>query len=251
MTQQLAVQLYTLRDETARDFPGTLRQVAELGYAGVEFAGFGSHSARELRSVLDGVGLTTAGAHIPLTRLESDLDGAIEDVQTLGARNLACPFLPPERRRSGDDYRRVGDTLTKIGARCRDAGLQLSYHNHAFEFEKFDGRTGLDLLLEAADPDLVKLELDLAWITDAGEDAAAFLRRYKGRAPLVHFKDLSTDPQRKFAPVGSGRVSFPELIAAASDAGVEWIVVEQDDPQPPAIDSVRQSITFLREHGLG
>jgi sugar phosphate isomerase/epimerase len=185
-----------------------------------------------------------------LNRLETDLDAAIEDVQTLGARHLACPFLAEDRRRSGDDYRRVGEQLSEIGRKCRDAGLQLSYHNHAFEFEKFDGRYGLDILLETADPDLVKLELDLAWVVVAGEDAPAYLRRYAGRVALAHFKDLSTDPARKFAPVGSGKISFPELIAAAREIGVEWFIVEQDDPQPPAIDSVRQSVEFLRQQGV-
>src|SRR3954447_21551199 len=131
---ELSVQLYTLRNETARDFPGTLRQVAETGCPAVEFAGFGSHTAAELKRVLDDVGLVTSGLHIGLQLLETQLDKVIEDVQTVGAKDLACPSVPADRRKTADDFRRIGASLAEIGAKCTAAGLRLSYHNHAFEF---------------------------------------------------------------------------------------------------------------------
>ena len=248
--RELAVQLYTLREETKRDFPGTLRQVADAGYSGVEFAGYGSHTPAELRGILDELGMVTAGCHIGLALLESNLDQAINDVHTLGARHLACPFLPEDRRTTADDYRKVGETLSEIGRKCKEAGLQLSYHNHAFEFQQFDGRTGFDILFEAADPDLVKMQLDLGWVVVAGHDGADFLRQYTGRVPTVHFKDLSKDPNQFDAPVGEGKLPVPELIAAARDAGAEWLIVEQDHPQGSPVDCVTRSAAFMRQQGV-
>lgn len=248
--RELAVQLYTLRADTARDFPGTLKQVANAGYSGVEFAGYGSETPATLRPILDDLGLVTAGCHVGLNQLESRLDGVIEDVHTLGSRHLACPSIPEDRRRTADDFRRVGEALGRIGERCKQAGLQLSYHNHSFEFTQFDGRYALDLLTEAADPDLLMLQLDLGWIDHAGLDPVEFIGRYSGRVPTLHFKDMSRDPALFDAPVGEGRLPIPELIAAGRAAGTEWFIVEQDHPQGNPFDCVSRSAAFMREQGV-
>jgi sugar phosphate isomerase/epimerase len=175
---EFAVQLYTLRNETKQDFPGTLRQVAEAGVPAVEFAGFGSYTAAEMRKLLDDVGLVAMGAHISFDRLASELDKVIEDIQTLGAQYLAIPSWPHEQLKTADDFRRAGEALARIGERCKAAGLQFSYHNHAFEFVQFDGKYGLDLLLEAASPDVLTAQFDVGWIAYAGADPIAFLRKY-------------------------------------------------------------------------
>ena len=248
--RELAVQLYTLREQTARDFPGTLEQVARAGYSGVEFAGYGTETPARLRAILDDLGLVTAGCHIGLAQLESRLDGVIEDVKTLGARHLACPSIPQDRRQTADDYRRVGEQLGQIGERCKAAGLQLSYHNHAFEFTQFDGQYALDILTEAADPQLLMLQLDLGWVDHAGLDPVELIGRYSGRVPTLHFKDMSRDPQLFDAPVGDGRLPIPELIAAGRAAGTEWFIVEQDHPQGDPVECVRRSATYLREQGV-
>ena len=248
--RELAVQLYTVRTETAQDFPGTLRQVAETGYGAVEFAGFGSHTAAELRSVLDDVGLVAMGAHIGLAQLESRLDGVIEEMHTLGAQHLACPSIPRERRQTADDYRRIGEQLSQIGATCQAAGLQLSYHNHDFEFTRFDGRYALDMLLEAADPELLKVQLDLGWVAYAGVDPVSYLRQYNGRVPTVHFKDMIKEPTRYDVPTGEGILPIPELIAAGREAGTEWFIVELDQPQEPPIECARRSAAYLNSQGV-
>jgi sugar phosphate isomerase/epimerase len=247
--RELAVQLYTLRNETQRDFPGTLRQVADAGYGAVEFAGFGSHTAAELKQVLDETGMVAAGAHIGLQQLESRLDQVIEEMHTLGARHLACPSLPQNRRQSADDFRRAGEELARYGEQCKAAGLQLSYHNHDFEFKQFDGRYGIDLLAEAADPELLKLQPDLGWVAYAGVDPVEFLRRYSGRVPTVHFKDMIKEPERYDVPNGEGILPIPELVAAGREAGTEWFIVELDAPREPPIECIRRSAQFL--NGLG
>ena len=248
--RELAVQLYTLRNETVQDFPGTLRQVAEAGASAVEFAGYGSHTPAELRQVMDEVGLVAMGAHVALSQLESRLDGVIEDIQALGAVHLACPFIPPEQRQSADDYRRVGEHLSRIGEVCKAAGLQLSYHNHDFEFQQFDGRYGLDILFESTDPEFVKAQFDLGWVAFAGVDPVEFLRKYSGRAPTVHFKDMVKSPTRYDVPVGEGILPIPELVAAGREGGTEWFVVELDRPQEPPIECVRRSVTYLNAQGV-
>jgi len=247
---ELSVQLYTLRNETARDFPGTLRQVAEAGCPAVEFAGFGSHTAAELKKVLDEVGLVTSGLHIGLQLLETQLDKVIEDVQIVGAKDLACPSVPADRRKTADDFRRIGATLSEIGAKCTAAGLRLSYHNHAFEFEQFDGRYALDLLFEAADPQHLQAQFDLGWIAFAGVDPVSFLRKYSGRAPTVHFKDMIKEPERYDVPVGEGILPIPELVSAGREGGTEWFVIELDAPKEPPIETVRRSAAYLKSLGV-
>lgn len=248
--RQLAVQLYTLRQDTARDFPGTLRQVAETGIGGVEFAGYGQHTPADLRRILDDLGLVAAGCHVGLDKLEGNLDAVIQDAHTLGARHVACPSIPEERRRDADGYRRIGELLGRLGERCRANGLQLSYHNHAFEFEQFDGRYAYDILVEAAGPERLMLQLDLGWIDHAGLDPVSYVRKYAGRVPTLHFKDMSRDPQFLDAPVGEGRLPVPELIAAGREAGTEWFIIEQDQPRGAPIESVRRSAEYLRAQGV-
>ncbi len=249
-TRQLAVQLWTLRRETAQDFPGTLRQVAETGIAGVEFAGYGTHTPAELRRVLDDLNLEAAGSHVGLAQLETRLDAVMEDTHTLGARHLACPSIPEDRRRGADDYRRVGELLSQIGARCKANGIQLSYHNHDFEFQQFDGRYALEILAEAADPEALMLQLDLGWVAHAGLDPVGYLRQFTGRVPTLHFKDMSADPQGMDTPLGDGRLPIPELIAAAREAGTEWFIIEQDHPQGSPIEAVRRSAAYMRAQGV-
>ncbi len=243
----VAVQLYTLRDETAKDFVGTLNSVAGLGYAGVEFAGYGGLSARELRGLLGDFGLSVAGAHVGLPDLETKLQQTLEFHLELGNRYLVVPWLPEGRRRTADDWRRLAEILTEIGGRCREAGTHLAYHNHAFEFDRFEGRTGLDILMEGAPANVLLAELDVYWAQYAGEEPAACLRKLGGRCPLVHLKDMAAD--RSFAEVGTGTLDFPAIFAATAQTA-EWYIVEQDQCRRPPLESVRISLENLRAMGI-
>lgn len=246
----VALQMYTVREDAGRDFVGTLRKVVALGYAGVEFAGTGGMTAPDLKRLLDDLGLQVAGSHVGLDTLEGALDAALEYNLTLGNRFVVCPWLPEDRRRDADDYRRLADVLNDIGRACRELGLQFCYHNHAFELQSFNGQTGLDILFEATDPDLVKAELDTYWVEYGGASAVEYLRRYAGRTPLVHLKDMADDPQRSFAEVGTGTMDFDAIFAASEAAGVEWYIVEQDTCQRPPLESVEISLKNLRARGI-
>ncbi|MCA1666603.1 MAG: sugar phosphate isomerase/epimerase [Thermomicrobia bacterium] len=245
----IALQLYTVREEAARDFVGTLDQVAAIGYAGVELAGYGPLTAAQLRAKLDALGMAVAGTHIALARMEAELATVIHECQTLGCPTLVCPFLPPERR-TVDAYRTVAASLNRIGATAHAAGLDLCYHNHAFEFETtIDGLTAFDWLAAHTDPALVQLELDAFWAQKAGQHPTVLLDTYGGRVPLLHLKDMTADAEQTFAPVGTGSVDFAPIFAAAERGGVRWYIVEQDRAEGSAVAAARTSFANLKQMG--
>ncbi len=246
----VGLQMYTLRDAAARDFVGTLTKVADLGYAGVELAGTGGLSASELKRVLDDLGLQVAGSHVGIEQLEGELAAALDYANAIGNSNIVCPYLGEERRKDADGYRRLADLFDRVGAACKARGIVFSYHNHAFEFEKFGDRTGLEILFDSTDPALVKSELDIYWVAYAGEDPVAFLRRLADRVRLVHLKDMSADSSRAFAEVGEGILDWPTICAASAEAGAQWLLVEQDVCKRPPIESVEISLRNLKRMGL-
>ena len=244
----VALQLYTVRDMASKDYVGTLRQVAELGYPAVQLGGYGGLPAAELKRILDDLGLAVAGSHVSLDDMERNLDGEIAYNLELGNRDIVCPYLPEPRRRDADGYRAVARSLAALGARCTARGARLSYHNHSFEFVRFDGKYALDLLLSAS-PSLVLWEPDVYWIRHGGEDPAAYIRKYAGKVPLIHLKDMLGDAARSFAEVGEGIIDFQSIFAACESAGAEWYVVEQDVCRRPTLESAKLSLDHLREWG--
>lgn len=250
-TPGVALQIYTVRDLTSRDYRGTIRAIAALGYPAIQLGETGGLSAQEQRAFLDDLGLQVAGMHSTArwAQFAEQLDAEIAYCLGLGIRDLVCPTIPESLRHAADDYRRGADLLNTLGARCRSAGIRLSYHNHAFEFEQFGGQSALDLLLTSTDPTLVYFEPDVYWIKRGGEDPATYLRRYAGRCPLIHLKDMAADSAQSFAEVGEGVLDFPAIFAAAEDGGAEWYVVEQDRCNRPSLESARISLEHLRDWG--
>ncbi len=247
----IALQLYTVRDQTAIDFPGTVRKVAQMGYSGVEFAGTGGLNAVEMKDLLAETGLRPAGSHIALAAMEADLAGAIAFNRTIGNPWMGVPFLPNEMR-NPDGFRQVAATLNRLGAEIKAAGLSLYYHNHAFEFDVHDGVRGWDILVAETDPALVGLELDCYWAVYAGEDPAALIRKSAGRFPLIHLKDMTgTGAERTWAEVGEGTIDWKPVFAASEAQGARWYIVEQDRCARPTLESARLSVSNLKKWGKG
>ena len=245
----IALQMYTLREQAAEDFVGTVRRVAEIGYAGVEFAGYGGLSAAEMKALLDELGLKPAGSHVSLQMLENELDSVIDYSLEIGNPYVVCSFLPPDRRQDEASLRATAESLNRIGAACKERGLRFCYHNHAFEFQTFDGKYALDILYETTDPELVRAEVDTYWVQFAGLDPAELIWRHSERVTLVHLKDM--DPQdRSFAEVGEGVLDWEAIFAASEAAGAEWYIVEQDRCKRPPLESVRLSLDNLRAMGV-
>lgn len=244
----IAVQLYTLRDLTKTDFAGTVRQVAEIGYAGVELAGFGNlASAGEVRKVLNDCGLKIAGAHVGIEQLEKDLSRVLDEQRELGNRNIVVPWMPEVRRKDAAGWKEVGASLNAIARQCAERGFNLAYHNHSFEFQTFDGQSGLDILFASSEASLVRSELDVYWVKHGGLDPVRYMDKLGRRMLLVHLKDMAGDAERRFAPVGEGILDFKAILAATQRHGAQWGIVEQDNTygQPP-IEAIRRSYENIR-----
>jgi sugar phosphate isomerase/epimerase len=248
MSNPINLQLYTVRDDLNNDFVGTIKTVAEIGYSGVELAGYAGKTANEVKTILDDHGLKVVGGHVGLDAVQNSAETVITEFSAFGAGYVIIPWIGEEWRKSLDDYKRLGATLGEIGARYKEAGLTLCYHNHAFEFEKFDGIYGFDALFDAAPADLLQAEMDTFWVQKGGENIAAYLSKYSGRVPLVHLKDMSEDGD--FRPVGEGTIDYTALFAAAESAGTVHYMVEQDQCKTASpLESVRISLENLKKMG--
>jgi sugar phosphate isomerase/epimerase len=245
----VALQLYTVRDQTANDFGGTVRRVAEIGYAGIEFAGVAGLNVQAVRRLLSETGLKTAGSHIPLQTFEKSLEAIIVYNKIIGNRFVGVPWLPDEFRNPAG-FRKMALRMNRWGAAAREEGLVLYYHNHAFEFEPIEGTRGIDILLAETNPSLVAFECDVYWVNYAGEDPAAFIRAHAGRFPLVHLKDMiGQGEERTFAEVGEGSIDFASIFEASESQGVEWYIVEQDRCARPSLESAQMSLDNLKRWG--
>jgi sugar phosphate isomerase/epimerase len=243
----VAVQMYTLREESEKDFPGTLKKVAELGFEGVEFAGYGGLTPREVKALLDQFGLRAVSSHVSLEELENNLAQVIKNQKILGSKYVVCPYLMPDRR-SEEDYQALISVLDQIGETCRLEGITLLYHNHDFELERLsDGRMALEAIFDDTNSENLMTELDVYWLTKAGESPVEWIYRYKNRSPLVHLKDMTTDAEQFFAELGTGGVDIETVLNAGDETGVKWWVVEQDMSRRTPFESIEISLNYLKE----
>ncbi len=252
---RVGLQLYSVRDLMKQDMPGTLAKVAAIGFKEVEFAGLFDRPAKEVRAMLDRNGLTTPASHVDWNTVGKNLPAALETAQTLGQQFVIIPYLTDEDRKQPDVYKRLADLLNRAGAESAKAGILMAYHQHGFEFvpsPDLGGQMPYDYLLANTDPKLVKMELDLCWITAAEQDPIAYFKKYRGRFPLVHVKDWLKDgkpatpyagalgPDTRFtgnmANVGQGSIDWKGIFAQAGTGGVRHFIVEHDNPKDPLVD---------------
>ena len=253
----IGLQLYTVRDQCVKDFEGTIKQIAAIGYKEVEIYDFYGKTAAEARKLLDDNDLKAPSGHWMLDVLQTKLDKAIEDAKTIGCEYIVMPILDkPGARTSLDQYKKLVASFNKIGEQCKKADLQFAYHNHNFEFQTLDGKLVYDYLLAELDPDLVKMEMDCFWVTHAGHDPVAYLEKYPGRFPLLHIKDLKAgnEPATEldaekgaalFAEVGSGTIDWKRIFAAAAKGGLKHYFVEQDYCAGDPLESIKMSYDYL------
>ena len=238
----VSLQLYTVRDQTAQHFEETIRQVAALGYTGVEFAGYGDLPAPELAALLRETALQVAGTHISLEKAEHNLDGEIDYCIAIGCQSLIVPWLSPELCTAAGIHA-VAQRLNALGRHCYERGIAFGFHNHALEFTEAEGKYLLDILLDETDPAFVQSELDTYWAAYAGVDPRVYMAQRTGRIRWVHLKDMT--PERTFAEVGDGTLDINGIIDAARLAGAQWYIVENDAPTIPSLESARRSIENL------
>ena len=240
LLDKVGLQLYSLRDETAKDFPGTLRKVAEMGYKAVEFAGYGGMKPSELSALLKELGLEIYGSHVGSEKLEKTLDQEIEMNLALGNRHLVCPYAPIKTR---EDTLKLADFLNTCNEKIRAVGMNLGYHNHAHEFEKDGGEYLLDILFTSVDPSIFA-EVDVFWVAYAGVDPIQYILKYPNRQPLIHLKELGASGKDN-VEIGKGTLDFSGIIKTAQALGTSRFVVEQEEYTIPPLESCKASLDAL------
>ena len=241
------IQLYTVRNEMAKDFDGTLKAVAAVGYKEFEFFDGSFKDAKQTRTLLDGLGVTSPSAHVGLAKLDKDINKAIDTAKIMGHKLIICPFLQPNERKTLDDYKRLVAILNNAGDACKKAGLQLGYHNHDFEFKAVEGKLPMDVILAEADKNLVKIELDLGWITYANADPLQYFAKYPGRFVALHVKDMDPKTKEITVELGRGNVDFKRILAKSKQAGVQHYFVEQDRSTMSPLESIKISMDYMKK----
>lgn len=245
----IAVQVYSVREQAAADFDAAMGELARMGYDGVELAGLYGKSPEEIREILDRQGLKAVSAHVPYDEFVKDLEGTVEAYRTIGCQYVAVPYLGGERWYGGSGYQETLSFLAVIAEKCKEAGMQLLYHNHAHEFALTEaGGYQLDAFYEAAETAALATELDLCWVKVGGADPAAYLRKYSGRCPLVHMKDFVRDGEVTLVALGDGELDVGAAAAQAVESGAKWLVVEQDDHHfGSPMENMKKSIGCLKK----
>lgn len=253
----LAIQIYTVRDAVAENLEKSLEHLAGLGFKQLEIYGydgkFFGKSRTEFQTILKNVGLevisshhTTGIVHNSKGTLLNNWEQAVEDLHSIGAKYMVCSYLFEEER-TLDHYIKLPELLNQSGLITNKAGIGFAYHNHDFEFEKFEDKTVYDFILNNTDYDLVKMELDLYWIAKAGFDPLDYFEKYPKRFPLWHVKDMKAG-SKDFAEIGNGTIDFKTIFEAKEKAGLEYWFLEQDSSDKDIFESIRISKNFIQEH---
>lgn len=248
---EIGIGLYTLRDALATDPKGTLERVAKVGYKKIEPFGFDGNTifglpAGEMSKLCKDLGLKLISGHINPPTFTDNWEAALEYMNTVGQKYAVWPWLP-EDMRNVETYKKVAETLNKAGESAKAAGVQVCYHNHDFEFfDQGDGVTGMDILSSETDADLVKFELDLYWVTKSGNNPVEQFKRFEGRVPLWHVKDMANTPEQGFAEVGEGTIDYKAIFGAKDISGMKHYFVEQDQSEDP-FKSIEISYKNLKE----
>ena len=247
----LAVTLYTLRDftKTPSEIANTLRRVKSIGYDNIQLSALGPIDPGELGRMANAEGLNICATHVSYERLRDDLNAVVAEHHLWECSQVAIGALPSDYR-DLQGYRSFAQETGALMRSLEREGLTFSYHNHNWELERHNGRTGLGILLAECDP-AVCFEIDTYWIQAGGGDPADWTRRVKGRAPLLHLKDMGvSDRKPVMTEVGEGNLNWPAILDAAQEAGVQWYIVEQDWCARDPFESIAISLRNLKAMGL-
>ena len=253
MDRQIGAQYYTLREftKTIEDFDKTCRKVKEIGYKIVQISGT-PLGATEMKAVLDKNGLKVATTHRSFDDFLNNLDEVMEYNRILGCELCGVGSMPPKYRDSAEGVSQFIKEMNEVAEKLKKEGLYFGYHNHAFEFVKFDGKFIMERLIEESDPDAVKFIVDTYWLQFGGLNPAKFIKKLGERAMVVHFKDLKMNLEDKveMAEVGEGNLDWDDIIGACDESGAKWAMVEQDVCQRNPFESLKMSYDYLITKGF-
>jgi sugar phosphate isomerase/epimerase len=247
------VQLYMLRRQAENDLAGVLHEIHDAGFEQVELYPIAyNRPPAELRRMVQDAGLGAVAGHFDYVGLEEKLDYA----QQLGLKYFVCPMLPKDQWDSLEGFRKAALLFNRVGEGARSRGMEFVFHNHDYEFKPIEGSNGFTQLMEHTDPKLVKLEFDMYWLTQAGQDPMKMLKSHSDRVRLVHMKDrLAGAPttydmdkhSENFTELGRGTIDWPALLAQARAQGVQYAFLDQDETSGPVVASIKISRAYLRK----
>lgn len=240
----LALQLFTIRNIAQADLAGTLKQLAEMGYDAVEFAGFYGHPREEVAEMLQEAGLKAVGMHVGLDQMEQDFAEIAADARAVGAEALLVPHVGHDAGRSYGHWETVAMRMKAMAGMCRVEGLDFGFHLHGPEFDELEGGRGIDAILKMTEPDEVAFELDTYWVEKAGTESVELAAAHGERVRYVHVKDYDNRENWHDVEAGSGCVKIPELIETARN--VRWWVVEQEAFVCPEMEAVAMAAKQMR-----
>ena len=252
MNKEIGAQYFTIRKfcKTIEDFDASCKKVREIGYKKVQLSGIGDFEANEIKAVLDKYGLEAVCTHRPMQNYLENLDKEIEFHKTIGTKVCGLGSISGFEA-SIENIEKFINDFKPIVAKLAENDLIFAYHNHAFEFEKIDGKYVFDIINEKMSSDNFKFILDVYWLSYAGINPAKFIRKYKGQIACVHFKDLKIrEKQPCFAEVGYGNIDWDDVIPACMESDIEYALVEQDSCDGDPFDSLKMSYDFLKERGF-
>lgn len=244
--QKFGVQLYSFRDEMAKDAMGTLKKIAAIGIKEIESArsdkglyyGLGP---KDMKTACDDLGMQLTSGHVAL---DNNFQNTMEQAVASGQEYVICSSLP-SKGQTVDNYKKVAEEFNKAGKACKQLGLKFGYHNHEYEFESDNGTVLYDILMDDTDEDLVHMELDLGWVVVAGKDPLDYFKKYPGRFPLWHLKDMNMDT-RESTEFGKGGLDIATMMAHQKESGVKHIYIEQEEYASTPLESMKENMEFLR-----
>ena len=270
----VGVQLYSVKNAMAADFEGTLEKIAEMGYEYVEFAGYHGRTAEEIKAILDRLGLKCVSVHQSIDFFKDDVQKGVDFLKTFGTKYSVIPWWGRDALAGTEKWEATVATFRKVADALYENGMILGYHNHDFEFEKFEGKYLHDYLFEAVDRERFVPELDTCWVHYAGINPSDKIREFSGSVEIVHLKDFvcknlgsgpvydlideSGKPMKaqtqedngfEFCPLGQGRQNFADILKACEECGTEYVIVEQDKVYGgmTELEAVKISRDYLRD----
>lgn len=272
---KIGLQLYSIREDMEKDMDSALRQVKEMGYDCVEFAGYFGHSAEEVKAMLDKYGLECVSVHQAPQLFVDEGQKAVDYIKTLGVKYAAVPWYEKDKLAGSPEWDNTVKMFTEVAELLKKNGIKMMYHNHDFEFNKVDGKFILDWIYDTIPQDLIEPEVDTCWVHYAGYNPAEYLLKYSGRINIVHLKDFACknlgggpvyalidedgnekkgskeDNGFEFSPVGHGIQDIPSIIEASEKAGASVLIVEQDQSNDrPPMEAAKMSREYLKSLGL-
>lgn len=255
-SKAVGIQLYTLREILPKDVKGVIQKVAQIGYKEVETygytgeAGYWGMDAKAFKALLDDNGLKAPSGHFGLdeyikTGDQEILKPLIAGAAALNMEYFTCPYLSEELRTSLEDYKKVAARLNEAAKLCKESGLQMTYHNHDFEFQKYGDTTGYDILLAETDKNLVHFELDLYWVVRSGNDPIAMFEKTPGRFVMWHVKDMDKADNTINTEVGNGKIDFKSIHKHAAQSGLKHLIVEQENFSIDPFESIKKSFDYV------